>query len=38
MHQILIITTFLVLILAPCLTAINSGYEDSVFEDDDETC
>ena len=38
-HQILLAAAFLAMILAPCLTAINSGYEGlDVFDDEEESC
>ena len=36
MNHILLAAAFLAMILAPCLTAIDSGYEG--LEDDEESC
>lgn len=39
MHQVLVAAAFLTLILAPCLTAINTGNDDFAgFEEEEESC
>lgn len=39
MHQVLVVTMFLTVVLAPCWMAINTGQDElGLYEEDDETC